>query len=245
KEWVDPVLGLMPAQARKLAFFLNLPQESMRAAVGFLINMYNAFVAKDCSLAEINPLVLTSDNRVLALDCKMNFDDNALFRQKDVVEYRDLAEEEELEIEASKYSLNYIKLDGSIGCMVNGAGLAMATMDIIKISGGEPANFLDVGGGASEEQIENAFKIILADKNVTGIFINIFGGILRCDRLANGVVNAARKVNVSVPVVIRMEGTNVKEGKTILKESGLDFILADGMRDGAEKAVAAVKAAGK
>ncbi|MDH5677932.1 MAG: ADP-forming succinate--CoA ligase subunit beta [Nitrospinota bacterium] len=244
KEWVDPVLGLMPAQARKLAFFLNLPPEAMRDAVGFLLNLYKAFIAKDCSLAEINPLVLTAENKILALDCKMNFDDNALFRQKDVVEYRDLAEEEELEIEASKYSLNYIKLDGSIGCMVNGAGLAMATMDIIKISGGEPANFLDVGGGASEEQIENAFKIILADSSVKGIFINIFGGILRCDRLANGVVNAARKINVSVPVVIRMEGTNVAEGKKILKESGFNFILADNMRDGAEKAVAAVGAAG-
>ncbi|MDH5508906.1 MAG: ADP-forming succinate--CoA ligase subunit beta [Nitrospinota bacterium] len=244
KEWVDPVLGLMPAQARKLAFFLNLPPEAMREAVGFLLNLYKAFVARDCSLAEINPLVLTADNKILALDCKMNFDDNALFRQKEVVEYRDLNEEEELEIEASKFSLNYIKLDGSIGCMVNGAGLAMATMDIIKISGGEPANFLDVGGGASEEQIENAFKIILADSAVKGIFINIFGGILRCDRLANGVVNAARKINVTIPVVIRMEGTNVAEGKKILKESGFNFILADNMRDGAEKAVAAVGAAG-
>jgi len=244
KEWVDPVLGLMPSQARKLAFFLNLPPETMKDAVSFLMNLYKAFEAKDCSLAEINPLVITTDNRVLALDCKMNFDDNALYRQKDVVGYRDLNEEEELEIEASKHSLNYIKLDGNIGCMVNGAGLAMATMDIIKISGGEPANFLDVGGGASEEQIENAFRIILADKHVKGIFINIFGGILRCDRLGNGVVNAARKVNVSVPVVIRMEGTNVTEGKKILQDSGLNFILASGMRDGAEKVVAAVKAAG-
>ena len=244
KEWVDPVLGLMPSQARKLAFFLNLPPDTMKDAVSFLMNLYKAFEAKDCSLAEINPLVITTDNRVLALDCKMNFDDNALYRQKDVVGYRDLNEEEELEIEASKHSLNYIKLDGNIGCMVNGAGLAMATMDIIKISGGEPANFLDVGGGASEEQIENAFRIILADKHVKGIFINIFGGILRCDRLGNGVVNAARKVNVSVPVVIRMEGTNVTEGKKILQDSGLNFILASGMRDGAEKVVAAVKAAG-
>ena len=243
KEWVDPAIGMMPAQARKLAFFLNLPPETMKDAVGFLLNLYKAFEAKDCSLAEINPLVITADNRVLALDAKMNFDDNAMFRQKDVAAYRDLNEEEELEIEASKHSLNYIKLDGNIGCMVNGAGLAMATMDIIKLSGGEPANFLDVGGGATEEQIENAFRIILADKSVKGIFINIFGGILRCDRLANGVVNAARKVNVTAPVVIRMEGTNVAEGKKILKESGLAFILADGMRDGAEKAVAAVKAA--
>jgi succinyl-CoA synthetase beta subunit len=245
KEWIDPALGIMPSQARKLAFFLNLPPEAMKDAVGFLLNLYKVFVAKDCSLAEINPLVLTADNKVLALDCKMSFDDNALFRQMDVLEYRDLNEEEELEIEASRHSLNYIKLDGNIGCMVNGAGLAMATMDIIKISGGEPANFLDVGGGATEEQIENAFRIILADKNVHGIFINIFGGILRCDRLANGVVNAARKVNVAVPVVIRMEGTNVTEGKRILVESGFNFILASGMRDGAEKAVAAVKALGK
>jgi len=243
KEWVDPALGLMPSQARKLAFFLNLPPEAFKEAVGFIMGLYKAFEAKDCSMAEINPLVLTKDNRVLALDCKMNFDDNALFRQRDVVEFRDLNEEAELEIEASKYDLNYIKLDGNIGCMVNGAGLAMATMDIIKLSGGEPANFLDVGGGASEEQIENAFRIILADENVKGIFINIFGGILRCDRLANGVDNAATKINVSIPVVIRMEGTNVKEGKKILEESGFNFIVADGMRDGAEKAVAAIRAA--
>jgi len=244
KEWIDPVLGIMPAQARKLAFFLNLPPEAMKEAVKFINNLYKAFVAKDCSLAEINPLVVTGDNRVIALDCKMNFDDNALFRQPDVVEFRDLNEEEDLEIEASKFDLNYIKLDGDIGCMVNGAGLAMATMDIIKLSGGEPANFLDVGGGASEEQIENAFRIILADKNVKGIFINIFGGILRCDRLANGVVNAARKINVEAPVIIRMEGTNVAEGKKILRESEFDFTVAEGMRDGAEKVVAAVKKAG-
>ncbi|MGK7344971.1 MAG: ADP-forming succinate--CoA ligase subunit beta [Candidatus Nitrospinota bacterium M3_3B_026] len=243
KEWVDPSLGLMPAQARKLAFFLNLPPEAFKEAVKFIMGLYKAFEARDCSMAEINPLVVTGDNRVLALDCKMTFDDNALFRQRDVVEMRDLNEEDELEIEASKYDLNYIKLDGNIGCMVNGAGLAMATMDIIKLAGGEPANFLDVGGGASEEQIENAFKIILADKNVKGIFINIFGGILRCDRLATGVVNAAKKTSVSVPVVIRMEGTNVEEGAKILEESGLNFIVAEGMRDGAEKAVAAIKAA--
>ncbi|VAX20479.1 Succinyl-CoA ligase [ADP-forming] beta chain [hydrothermal vent metagenome] len=243
KEWVDPTMGLMPSQARKLAFFLNLPPEGFKAAVGFLLKLYKAFEAKDCSLAEINPLVVTGDNKVIALDCKMNFDSNALFRQKDVVECRDLSEEEELETEASKYDLNYIKLDGSIGCMVNGAGLAMATMDIIKISGGEPANFLDVGGGASEEQIENALRIILADESVQGIFINIFGGILRCDRLANGVVNAAGKINIKVPVVIRMEGTNVDEGKKILEDSGFDFTVASGMRDGAEKVVAAVKAA--
>lgn len=241
KEWIDPALGVMPAQARKLAFFLNFPPEAMKAATGFIMNLYKAFESNDCSLAEVNPLVLTSDNNILALDCKMNFDDNALFRQKDVVAYRDLNEEEELEIEASKYDLNYIKLDGNIGCMVNGAGLAMATMDIIKLSGGEPANFLDVGGGASEEQIENAFRIILADKSVQGIFINIFGGILRCDILAKGVVNAARKIKVKAPVVIRMEGTNVDEGKQILSESGFNFIVAEGMGDGAIKVVEAVK----
>ncbi len=242
KEWIDPAIGLMPSQARELAFFLNMPKEALKDTVNFILKLYKAFEAKDCSLAEVNPLVLTKDNKVLALDCKMNFDDNALFRQKDVVEYRDLTEEEELETEASKFDLNYIKLDGNIGCMVNGAGLAMATMDIIKISGGEPANFLDVGGGASEEQIESAFKIILADSNVQGIFINIFGGILRCDRLANGVVNAARKIDVKIPVVIRMEGTNVDEGKKILEKSEFNFTVATGMRDGAEKVVAAVKA---
>ncbi len=242
KVWVDPAIGLMPSQARELAFFLKLEGAAFKAGVKFIMSLYKAFEAKDCSLAEINPLLITGDNEVIALDCKMNFDDNALFRQKEIVECRDLNEEEELEIEASKYDLNYIKLDGSIGCMVNGAGLAMATMDIIKIEGGEPANFLDVGGGASEEQIENAFRIILADESVKGIFINIFGGILRCDRLANGVVNAARKINVTAPVIIRMEGTNVDEGKKILAESGFNFIVADGMRDGAKKAVSAITA---
>jgi succinyl-CoA synthetase beta subunit len=243
KQWVDPALGLMPSQAREMAFFLNVPAEAFKETADFIMKLYKTFEAKDCSMAEINPLVITADNRVLALDCKMSFDDNAMFRQKDVAGYRDLNEEAELEIEASKHSLNYIKLDGNIGCMVNGAGLAMATMDIIKLSGGEPANFLDVGGGASEEQIENAFRIILADKSVKCIFINIFGGILRCDRLANGVVNAARKIHVEIPVVIRMEGTNVDEGKKILQESGFNFLVASGMRDGAEKAVTALNAA--
>lgn len=242
KQWIDPALGLMPSQAREMAFFLNVTPEAFKETADFIMKLYKAFEAKDCAMAEINPLVITADNRVLALDCKMAFDDNALFRLKDVVGYRDLNEEADLEIEASKHSLNYIKLDGNIGCMVNGAGLAMATMDIIKLSGGEPANFLDVGGGASEEQIENAFRIILADKSVKCIFINIFGGILRCDRLANGVVNAARKINVEVPVVIRMEGTNVDEGKKILRESGFNFLVASGMRDGAEKAVTALNA---
>ncbi len=243
KVWVDPTCGLMPSQARELAFFLNLEGDAFKAGVKFVMALYKVFVEKDADLAEINPLVVTGDNKVLALDCKMNFDGNALYRQPDVVAYRDLNEEEELEIEASKHDLNYIKLDGSIGCMVNGAGLAMATMDIIKIEGSEPANFLDVGGGASEEQIESAFKIILADSSVRGIFINIFGGILRCDRLAKGVVNAARKINVKIPVVIRMEGTNVEEGRKILEESGFDFIVADGMKDGAKKAVSATSQA--
>ncbi|MBF0171387.1 MAG: ADP-forming succinate--CoA ligase subunit beta, partial [Nitrospinae bacterium] len=240
KVWIDPATGLMPCQAREIAFFLKLEGEAFKAGVKFITAFYKAFEAKDCSLAEVNPLVETRDGKIIALDCKMNFDDNALYRQQNVVECRDLSEEEPLEIEASRYSLNYIKLDGNIGCMVNGAGLAMATMDIIKLSGGEPANFLDVGGGASEEQIENAFRIILADDAVKCIFINIFGGILRCDRLANGVVNAARKIHVRIPVVIRMEGTNVEQGQKILAESGFNFILAKGMRDGAEKAVAAL-----
>jgi succinyl-CoA synthetase beta subunit len=240
KVWVDPVVGLMPCQARELAFFLNLDGEAFKAGVKFIMAFYKAFEAKDCSLAEVNPLVETAAGEIVALDCKMNFDGNALFRHQDVVECRDLSEEEDLEIEASRFDLNYIKLDGNIGCMVNGAGLAMGTMDIIKISGGEPANFLDVGGGASEEQIENAFRIILADPSVKCIFINIFGGILRCDRLANGVVNAARKIDVRIPVVIRMEGTNVEQGRTILAESGFNFIVAEGMKDGAEKAVAAL-----
>jgi len=238
---IDPAVGIQPYQARLLAFKLGIPKEMMRDATSFIMKLYQCFIAEDCSMAEINPLILTGDGRVLALDCKMTIDDNALFRHKDTQEFRDLNEEEPLEIEASKHELNYIKLDGNIGCMVNGAGLAMATMDIIKHTGGEPANFLDVGGGASEEQVENAFKIILADKNVKAVFINILGGILRCDRLATGVVNAAKKVKVDIPIIIRMEGTNMDEGKAILNESGMEFILADGMRDGAEKAVAALK----
>jgi succinyl-CoA synthetase beta subunit len=238
---VDPAVGIQPYQARQLVFKLGIPKELIREATSFIMNLYRCFVSEDCSLAEINPLILTGDGRILALDCKMTFDDNALYRHKDIVEFRDLNEEDPLEIEASKHELNYIKLDGNIGCMVNGAGLAMATMDIIKHSGGQPANFLDVGGGANEEQVENAFRIILADKNVKAVFINILGGILRCDRLATGVVNAAKKVKVDVPVIIRMEGTNMNEGRAILNQSGMKFILANGMRDGAEKAVAALK----
>ncbi|MBI3580991.1 MAG: ADP-forming succinate--CoA ligase subunit beta [Nitrospinae bacterium] len=241
KVTVDPALGVMPYQCRQIAYGLNLPQETIGAAASFISKFYNMYVAEDLSMAEINPLVRTKDGKLLALDAKLAYDDNAMFRHKEIVDYRDLNEEDPLEVEASKFSLNYIKLSGNIGCMVNGAGLAMATMDIIKHSGGEPANFLDVGGGASAEQIEEALKIIVADSSVRAIFINIFGGILRCDRLAGGVVSAARKIMIKIPMVIRMEGTNVDEGKKILAESGLKFIIASGMKDGAQKAVAALK----
>jgi len=240
KEAVDPTVGIMPYQARRLAFGLNLPPEIIKLAVPFIMNLYHAFEKEDCSLLEINPLVITGDGRLLALDAKVNFDDNALYRHKSTVELRDLDEEDPLEVDASRYNLNYIKLDGNIGCMVNGAGLAMATMDIIKLSGGEPANFLDVGGGANAEMVENAFRILLSDKHVKAVLINIFGGILRCDILADGVVKAAQKLHVSVPIVVRMEGTNVDKGKEILKNSGLRFILANGMKDAAEKVVASV-----
>jgi succinyl-CoA synthetase beta subunit len=240
---VDPAVGIMPYQCRQLAFGLNFPNEMIGAASSFISKLYEMYVKEDLSMAEINPLVQTKDGKVLALDAKLAYDDNALFRHKEVVDYRDLNEEDPLEIEASKFSLNYIKLNGNIGCMVNGAGLAMATMDIIKHSGGEPANFLDVGGGASAEQIEEALKIIVADKSVKAIFINIFGGILRCDRLSNGVVSAARKIDIKIPIVIRMEGTNVDEVKKILAESGLKFIIAANMKDGAQKAVAALRGA--
>jgi len=237
KETIHPAVGMQPYQARKLAFGLGLAPEVAAAAVPFMQALYRAFVESDASLVEINPCVVTGDGKLIALDAKINFDDNALYRHKDVRELRDLDEEDPLEIEASKYQLNYIKLDGNVGCMVNGAGLAMSTMDIIKLAGGNPANFLDVGGGASAEQVKAAFEILLSDKNVRGVFINIFGGILRCDVLATGVVNAARELNVQVPIVVRMEGTNVEEGKKILLNSGLRFSIADGMRDGAEKAV--------
>ena len=240
KEFIDPALGIQPFQSRKLAFGLNLDKGLISTATKFITNLYMAFVEKDCSLAEINPLVVTEDGRILALDAKLNFDDNALYRHSEVVELRDLNEEEPLEIEASKYKLNYIKLDGSVGCLVNGAGLAMATMDIIKHAGSEPANFLDVGGGASAEMVENAFRILLSDKHVKAVLINIFGGILRCDILAQGIVEAAKKVAVKVPMVIRMEGTNVDKGKEILNQSGLNFTVANGMKEAAEKVVAAV-----
>lgn len=237
KEAIDPALGILPYHARKLAFGLNVEGGLIREMTLFITKLYNAFKGEDCSMAEINPLVITGDNRVLALDAKISFDDNAFYRHKDILALRDLDEEEELEVEASKFNLNYIKLDGNIGCMVNGAGLAMSTMDIIKLSGGEPANFLDVGGGANEEMIENAFRILLSDKNVKGVLINIFGGILRCDTLAKGIVQAAKHLNIQIPVVVRMEGTNVKEGKEILKSSGLALITENGMKNAAERIV--------
>jgi succinyl-CoA synthetase beta subunit len=240
KEFVNPLIGLQPFQVRYIVNKLNLPQEARREAINLITNLYNSFISKDCSLAEINPLVITKDKQVLALDAKLNFDDNALYRHKDLQVLRDLDEEDPLEVEASKFGLNYIKLDGKVGCMVNGAGLAMATMDIIKLSGSSPANFLDVGGGASEEAIENAFKILLSDKNVEAILINIFGGILRCDKLATGVVEAAKKTNLTLPIIIRMEGTNVKEGKDILKSSSLKFSVAESMAEAATLVTQAV-----
>jgi succinyl-CoA synthetase beta subunit len=238
KEYIQPGTGLVPFQARKLAFAMDLDGAQAVKFTKVVMSLYEAFVATDASLVEINPLVVTTGGDLLALDAKMTFDDNALYRHPDIREYRDLAEEDPLEIEASKFSLNYIRLDGSIGCMVNGAGLAMATMDIIKLAGGQPANFLDVGGGANAEQIRNAFKILMADKNVRAVLINIFGGILRCDVLASGVIAAVKELDVKVPIVVRMEGTNVDEGKRMLKESGLNFSNADGMGDAAEKVVA-------
>jgi succinyl-CoA synthetase beta subunit len=241
KEVVDPVIGVQPYLARKIAFALNLEGAALKAIIPFIINLYDSFVKEDCSMLEINPLVITSDDRVLALDAKVDIDDNALYRHKDTQALRDKDEEDPTEVEASKFNLNYIKLDGNIGCMVNGAGLAMGTMDIIKLSGGEPANFLDVGGGADEEMIENGFRILLSDKSVKGIFINIFGGILRCDVLARGVVAATKKLHIKIPVVVRMEGTNMEEGHQILKDSGLNFLIGDGMKDGAQKVVKAIK----
>ncbi|MHB1858153.1 MAG: ADP-forming succinate--CoA ligase subunit beta [Acidobacteriaceae bacterium] len=241
KEHIDPALGFQPYQARKLAFALGLKPTQINQAVQFMTGLYKACVETDSSLMEINPFITTKDGKLFALDCKMNFDDNAMFRHKDLKELRDTNEEDPLEVEASKFALNYIRLDGDIACMVNGAGLAMATMDIIQYAGGSPANFLDVGGGANQEQIENAFRILLSDKNVKAVFINIFGGILRVDTLARGVVEAAQKMNVKVPVILRLEGTNVEEGRQILKESGLNFIIGQTMKDAAEKAVAAAR----
>lgn len=237
REEIHPAIGLQPYQARKISFGLGLSGEQATAATPFLQALYRAFIDTDASLLEINPCVLTGDGRLVALDAKMTFDDNGLFRHKDVRELRDLDEEDPLEVEASKYGLNYIKLDGNVACMVNGAGLAMATMDIIKYAGGSPANFLDVGGGASADQVKNAFGILLSDRAVRAVFINIFGGILRCDVLATGVVAAAKDLKVKVPIVVRMEGTNVEQGQQILRESGLNFTIANGMKDGAEKVV--------
>jgi len=240
KESVDPVIGLAPFQCRRLAFALGIPAELTGKMVSVMQGLYRAFDECDASLAEINPLIITKEGQVMALDAKMNFDSNAFFRQKDIVALRDLNEEDPREVEASKYDLSYISLDGNIACMVNGAGLAMATMDIIKLCGGEPANFLDVGGGANKEKVAQAFKILLADPRVCGVLINIFGGIMRCDVLAQGVVDAARELNVSVPLVVRMQGTNVELGRKILAESGLTIISAETMAEAAEKIVKAV-----
>jgi len=237
REWADPALGLQPFQARALGFGLGLSGDAFKAGVTLILDLFRLYLAKDCSLAEINPLAVTKDGRVQALDAKLNFDDNALFRHPEVVALRDPNEEDPLDVEASKHGLNYIKLDGNVGCMVNGAGLAMATMDIIKLAGGEPANFLDVGGGASPEQIENAFRILSSDPSVRAVFINVFGGILRCDRLAGGVIAAVRKLGLRLPVVVRMEGTNVELGKKMLAESGLNFTSADDMGEGAARVV--------
>jgi succinyl-CoA synthetase beta subunit len=241
KQYMDPGMGLEAFQARKIAFQLGLQGPQITPAVKFLTSLYKAFLDTDASLIEINPFITTTDGRLFALDAKITFDDNALFRHPDLRELRDITEEDPLEVEASKYSLNYIKLDGTVGCMVNGAGLAMATMDIIKYAGGLPANFLDVGGGANSEQVAHAFEILLSDKNVKAVLINIFGGILRVDTLANGVVEAARKTNLKLPVVLRLEGTNVNEGKQILMNSGLNFVVSDTMKDAAEKVVAAAR----
>jgi succinyl-CoA synthetase beta subunit len=241
KEYVNPATGLIPFQSRKLAFALGLEGDQVSKFGKMVTSLYSAFVGTDASLVEINPLIVTKTGDLLALDAKMNFDDSALGRHPELKELRDLEEEDPLEIEASKFSLNYIRLDGTIGCMVNGAGLAMATMDIIKLAGGEPANFLDVGGGANKEQIRNAFKILMADKNVRAVLINIFGGILRCDILAAGVIAAVQELGVPVPIVIRMEGTNVEEGKRLLQESGLNFTTANSMGEAAEKVVALAK----
>jgi succinyl-CoA synthetase beta subunit len=237
KETVDPAVGFRAFQARKLAFGLGIGSDLIGQAVKFMQSLYNAYEQMDASLMEINPFLLTKDNRLIALDAKVNFDDNAMFRHKDFLDLRDLNEEEPLEIEASKFDLNYIKLDGNIACMVNGAGLAMATMDIIKLAGGEPANFLDVGGGASQERVEAAFQILLADENVKAVLINIFGGIVRCDMVARGVVEAVKKLGIEIPVVVRLEGTNVEEGQRVIRESGLNFTVAKGMKDAADKVV--------
>jgi succinyl-CoA synthetase beta subunit len=244
KEAIDPAVGLQAFQARKLAFGIGIPKESVNKAAKFMMALYRAYVDLDCSLAEINPFLLTEDGELYALDAKLSFDDNAMYRHKEYAELRDLDEEEPLEIEASKHDLNYIKLDGNIGCMVNGAGLAMATMDIIKLAGGEPANFLDVGGGASQARVENAFRILLSDENVKAVLINIFGGIVRTDMVASGVIAAAKNIGIDIPVVVRLEGTNVEQGRKLIEESGLGFVTASGMKDAAEKVVGLAAQAG-
>ncbi|OIP59592.1 MAG: succinate--CoA ligase subunit beta [Ignavibacteria bacterium CG2_30_36_16] len=241
KVWIDPAIGLQAYQARKLAFSLGLEGATFKSFVKFIALLYKAYEETDSSLLEINPLVITNDDRVVALDAKMNFDDNALERQKDIADFRDLDEEDPLEIEASKYNLNYIKLDGNVGCMVNGAGLAMATMDIIKLAGGEPANFLDVGGGANKETVSNGFKIILSDPNVKAILINIFGGIVRCDRVAQGVIDATGEMQINIPIVVRLEGTNAEEAAELLANSSLNFQVAKSLKEAAEKVTAVLK----
>ena len=237
KIWIDPLLGMKSFQARKLAYGLNLSGDAFKAAMKIFMQMYHAYQSIDATIVEVNPLILTTDGRIIVLDAKVNLDDNALFRHKDISDMRDFDEEDPMEVEAGKFSLNYIKLDGNVGCMVNGAGLAMATMDIIKLAGGEPANFLDVGGTASAETVKNGFRIILSDENVKAVLINIFGGIVRCDRVANGVVQAVKELGLKVPVVVRLEGTNAKEAQSILAKSGVDIIPAIGMKDAAQKVV--------
>ena len=237
KVWIDPLLGMKSFQARKLAYGLNLSGDAFKAAMKIFMQMYHAYQSIDATIVEVNPLILTTDGRIVVLDAKVNLDDNALFRHKDIAEMRDFDEEDPMEVEAGKFSLNYIKLDGNVGCMVNGAGLAMATMDIIKLAGGEPANFLDVGGSASAETVKNGFRIILSDENVKAVLINIFGGIVRCDRVANGVVQAVKELGLKVPVVVRLEGTNAREAQDILAKSGVDIIPAIGMKDAAQKVV--------
>lgn len=241
KEAIDPAVGIQAYQARKLAFSLGLKGDQLKSAVKFLISLYKAYDSIDASLVEINPLVITKEGTVMALDAKMNFDDNAMYRHKDILQYRDLDEEDPLEIEASKFGLNYIKLDGNVGCMVNGAGLAMATMDIIKLAGGEPANFLDVGGTANKETVRSGFKIILEDPKVQAILINIFGGIVRCDRVAQGVIDAAKEISVKVPIVVRLEGTNAKEAGVLLAKSKMNFEVATGLKEAAEKVTSVLK----
>ena len=237
KVWIDPLVGMKSFQARKLAFGLGLTDDAFKTAIKVFMKMYTCYLGTDATIIEINPLVLTEDDRIVALDAKFNFDGNAIYRHKDIAELRDVHEEDPTELEASKFDLNYIKLDGNVGCMVNGAGLAMATMDIIKLAGGEPANFLDVGGAASAETVKNGFKLILSDEHVKAILINIFGGIVRCDRVANGVIQAVKDLGLKVPVVVRLEGTNAQEAKTILSESGLAIISANDMKDAAKKVV--------